>query len=287
MILQETIELNNGVAIPKLGLGTWLMEDAEAEQAVLDAVKIGYRHIDTAQAYGNEAGVGRGVRACGVPREDLFVVSKIAAEHKDYDSAAKSIDQTLSAMGLDYLDMMIIHSPQPWADVNQSNDRFFEGNVEAYRALEDALRAGKLRAIGVSNFQQGDLQNILENCTVVPQVNQVLCHVGNTPLHLIEFDNDHNIVTEAYSPVAHGAILGNDTVAKIADKYNVTVPQLCIRYCLQLGCVTLPKTSNPAHMETNAEVDFVISPEDMNALESVGAIDYGEASAFPVSGGKL
>ena len=287
MILQETMKLNNGVAIPKLGLGTWLMEDAEAEQAVIDAVKIGYRHIDTAQAYGNEAGVGRGVRACGIPREDLFVVSKVAAEHKDYDSAAQSIDQTLSAMGLDYLDMMIIHSPQPWMDVNQSDDRFFEGNVEAYRALEDALAAGKLRAIGVSNFQQGDLQNILENCSVVPQVNQVLCHVGNTPLHLIEFDNDHNIVTEAYSPVAHGAILDNSTVAAIADKYNVSVPQLCIRYCLQLDCVTLPKTSNPAHMATNAEVDFVISPEDMSALEAVGAIDYGEASMFPVYGGKL
>ncbi|WP_251198060.1 aldo/keto reductase [Anaerotardibacter muris] len=287
MILQETMELNNGVSIPKLGLGTWLMEDAEAERAVIDAVKIGYRHIDTAQAYGNEAGVGRGVRACGVPREDLFVVSKVAAEHKDYDSAAQSIDQTLSTMGLDYLDMMIIHSPQPWMDVNQSDDRFFEGNVEAYRALEDALRAGKLRAIGVSNFQQGDLENILANCSVVPQVNQVLCHVGNTPLHLIEFDNDHNIVTEAYSPVAHGAILDNSTVAAIADKYNVSVPQLCIRYCLQLDCVTLPKTSNPAHMATNAEVDFVISPEDMSALESVGAIDYGDASAFPVYGGKL
>ena len=287
MILQETYELNNGIAIPKLGLGTWFIDDSEADKAVIEAVKTGYRHIDTAQAYGNEAGVGRGVRACGVPREELFVVSKVAAECKDYDSAAKSIDKTLQDMGLDYLDMMIIHSPQPWVDVNIETDRFFEGNVEAYRALEDALAAGKLRAIGVSNFLQGDVQNILDNCSVVPAVNQVLCHVGNTPADILEFDRDRNIVTEAYSPVAHGAILKNEAIAEIAEHYGVTVPQLCIRYDIQLGCVALPKTANPAHMASNADIDFVISDADMDVLKAMSHTDYGDASMFPVYGGKL
>lgn len=287
MILQETYELNNGVSIPKLGLGTWFINDSAVDQAVIEAVKIGYRHIDTAQAYGNEAGVGRGVRACGVPRDKLFVVSKVAAENKSYDSAAKSIDKTLQDMGLDHLDMMIIHSPQPWVDVNQSADRFFEGNVEAYRALEDALSAGKLRAIGVSNFLQEDLQNILDNCSVVPAVDQVLCHVGNTPFDLMDFNREHGILTEAYSPVAHGAILKNSGIADIAEHYNASVPQLCIRYCLQLGCVALPKTANPAHMESNAQVDFEITDADMDALKAMKLTDYGDASVFPVYGGKM
>ena len=287
MILQETFELNNGVAIPKLGLGTWFIDDSAADQAVIEATKIGYRHIDTAQAYGNEVGVGRGVRACGIPRDELFVVSKVAAECKDYDSAAKSIDKTLADMGLDYLDMMIIHSPQPWIDVNTSDDRFFEGNVEAYRALEDALASGKLRAIGVSNFLPDDIHNILDNCSIVPAVNQVLCHVGNTPFELMDFNRTHGILTEAYSPVAHGAILKNGAIADIAAHYDATVPQLCIRYCLQLGCVTLPKTANPAHMAANAEVDFQITDADMDALKAMSLKDYGDASVFPVYGGKM
>ena len=186
-MLNETYTLNNGIQIPKLALGTWLIGDDAVADAVKSAIEIGYRHIDTAQAYDNERGVGEGVRTSGTSREELFVVSKVAAEHKDYKSAAKSIDQTLSTMGLDYLDMMIIHSPQPWAQVNQSDDRFFEGNIEAYRALEDAYTAGKLHSIGVSNFLEADLQNILDNCTVKPAVDQVLAHVGNVPVGLMQF----------------------------------------------------------------------------------------------------
>lgn len=161
-MLQEKITLSNGVKIPKLGLGTWFIPDDQAAEAVRQAASIGYRHIDTAQAYGNEAGVGAGVKSCGISREDMFVTSKVAAEHKTYESAARSIDESLMKMGLDYLDMMIIHSPQPWAEVNQSENRYVEGNREAWRALEDAYQAGKLKAIGVSNFQIGDLESLLE-----------------------------------------------------------------------------------------------------------------------------
>ena len=288
MILEESYTLNNGVNIPKLALGTWLIDDAAVADAVRAAVEIGYRHIDTAQAYGNERGVGEGVRACGIPRDELFVVSKVAGEHKTYEEAAVGIDDTLAKTGLDYLDMMIIHSPQPWVEVNQSDNRYPEGNIAAYRALEDALAAGKLRAIGVSNFLIDDLRNILDNCTVVPAVNQVLAHVGNVPFELARFCADNGIAVEAYSPIAHGEAGRIEGIADMAAKYGVTVAQLCIRYVIQLGMIALPKTANPARMRENAAIDFEIAPEDMDALNEAGGLaDYGDHSFWPVYGGKL
>lgn len=284
----KTLALSNGIVVPQLALGTWFIDDDKAAEAVHEAVKIGYRHVDTAQAYANERGVGEGVRTAGIPREELFVTTKVAAEHKDYESAARSIDESLAAMGLDYLDMMIIHSPQPWVEVNQSDDRYFEGNLEAWRALTDAYKAGKIRAIGVSNFQKEDIDNIWDNAEVKPMVNQVLCHISNTPLDLIDYCQSKGIVMEAYSPVAHGEALKNPKIAEMAAKYGVTIPQLCIRYDLQLGMITLPKTANPEHMKSNADVDFEISSEDMEALKHVEKIkDYGDAGIFPVYGGKL
>ena len=286
--MDNMLTLSNGVKIPQLGLGTWFIEDAKAAEAVQAAAKLGYRHFDTAQAYGNERGVGEGVRTCGVPREELFVVSKVAAEHKTYEAARQSIDETLQKMGLEYLDMMIIHSPQPWDKVNQCEDRYVEGNRAAWRALEEAYQAGKLRAIGVSNFQIGDLNSLLEACTVKPMVNQILLHISNTPLEVVEFCQKNGIVVEAYSPIAHGVILHQPEIEAMAQKYGVSVPQLCIRYTLQLGAVSLPKTANPAHMKTNAAVDFAISAEDMETLKHFKKIEsYGESSGFPVYGGKL
>ncbi len=288
MVLQEKLSLNNGVEIPKLALGTWLIDDDVVADAVRAAVEIGYRHIDTAQAYGNERGVGEGVRDCGIPRDELFVVSKVAAEHKTYGDAADSIDRTLLEMGLDYLDMMIIHSPQPWVEVNQSDDRHHEGNIEAYRALEDALSAGKLRAIGVSNFLVDDLRNILDNCSIKPAVDQVLAHVASIPAEVVAFCNDNDIAVEAYSPIAHGEAARITGIAEIAARYGVTVAQLCIRYVLQLGMIALPKTSNPDRMRENASVDFEIDAADMEALGKLDKLpDYGEGSIFPVFGGKM
>lgn len=241
-MLKETYTLNNGVAIPKLGLGTWFIDDDKVADAVREAVKIGYRHIDTAQAYGNERGVGEGVRTCGIPREELFVVSKVAAEHKTYEEAKAGIDGTLEKMGLDYLDMMIIHSPQPWVKVNQSDDRYVEGNRAAWRALEEAYKEGKLKAVGISNFQIGDIESLMETAEI----------------------------------------------KAMADKYGVTVPQLCIRYTIQLGTISLPKTANPEHMKSNTEVDFEISAEDMEALKNFKKIEsYGASSGFPVYGGRI
>lgn len=288
MIFEETYLLSNGVHIPKLGLGTWFIPDADAAQAVRDAVQTGYRHFDTAQAYENEQGVGEGIRTCGLPRTELFVTTKLAAETKTYAGAAAAIDGSLRKLGLDYIDLMLIHSPQPWEKVNQCEDRYVDGNRQAWRALEDAYQAGKLRAIGISNFERQDIDSLLSGCTVAPMVNQLLIHVSNTPFDLIAYSQSKGMVVEAYSPVAHGEMLKNPAVRAMADKYGVTVPQLCIRYTLQLGTLPLPKTADPGHMRDNAEVDFMISEGDMETLKRMERIkDYGEFSMFPVYGGKL
>lgn len=287
MFFNEKILLSNGVEIPKLGLGTWFIPDDHAAEAVKQAINIGYRLIDTAQAYGNETGIGIGIRECKIPRNELFIGSKIAAEHKSYDAAMKSIDETLNKMQLDYLDLMIIHSPQPWKEVNQSENRYYEENKMVWKALEDSYKAGKVRAIGISNFMEKDIDNLWESAEIKPMLNQVLCHISNTPVNLIKYCKSKGIVMEAYSPVAHGEALKNIKIREVAEKYGVSVPQLCIRYDIQLGMIAFPKTSNPEHMKANSEIDFIISDEDMELLMNVEKIkDYGEYSNFPVFGGK-
>ena len=286
MMLKETYTLANGVKIPKLGLGTWFIDDDKAAEAVREAVKLGYRLIDTAQAYGNERGVGEGVRTCGVAREELFVASKVAAELKTYEDAARSIDETLEKMGLDYLDQIIIHSPQPWTEFRVEK-RYFEENKAVWRALEDAQAAGKVRVIGVSNFLRDDLENLLSACRVKPMVNQILLHISNTDLDLVDYCKSQGIQVEAYSPIAHGEALKNPAIAKMAEKYGVSAARLCIRYVIQLGAVALPKTADPGHMADNADVDFVISDDDMETLKHMDHIaGYGDFNVFPVFSGK-
>jgi diketogulonate reductase-like aldo/keto reductase len=284
MILSETYTLSNSIAIPKIGLGTWFINSNDVVQAVKDAVKIGYRHIDTAQAYGNESGVGEGVRTSGVNREEMFVTTKLAAEVKSYKEAVASIDSSLKTLGLDYIDLMIIHSPKPWKKFLE-NDAYFEGNREAWRALEEAYKAGKLKAIGLSNFERADIDNILASCSVKPMVNQILAHISNTPKELIKYNQDKDVLVEAYSPFGHGQLFKNNEVKAVAEKYSVSVSQLAIRYCLQLNMLPLPKSTNPQHMKDNAAVNFVIDEKDMDLLKNIEPIeDYGEHSKFPVYG---
>ena len=286
MIFNESYTLSNSVNIPKLGLGTWMIDDTRVTEAVRQAVSLGYRHIDTAQAYQNEAGVGKGIHICGVPRGEIFVTSKVAAEAKSYETTAKSITTSLEKMGLDYIDLMIIHSPQPWAEW-RGEKRYFDANKDVWRALQDAYKAGHLKAIGVSNFLVDDLENLLAGCDIKPMVNQILTHVGKTPMELIRFCQDNGILVEAYSPIAHGEALKNAQIATIADKYSVSVAQLCIKYVLELGAVALPKTANPSHMKDNAMLDFTLSEEDMERLKAFTPFeDYGEYSRFPVFSGR-
>jgi len=284
MIFAETFQLSNGVQIPKLGLGTWRIGNEDAATVVRDALKIGYRHIDTAQAYENEAGVGEGIRESGIARDDVFVTTKLAAECKNYAQAKDQIDGSIAALALDHIDLMLIHSPQPWSEFREGKS-FDDGNLEAWRALEEAHRAGKLRAIGVSNFERADLDNLIDHGSVRPMVNQILAHISNTPFDLIEYSRSQGMLVEAYSPIAHGAVLDDQNLVEMAGKYGVGVAQLCIRYCLQLGLLPLPKTVNPQHMRSNAAVDFSISDEDMEVLKTIkSGTDYGQASRFPVFG---
>ena len=286
MILEETYMLANGVEVPKLGLGTWLVDDAAVGAQVLQALEFGYRHIDTAQAYGNERGVGEAVRRSFMPRGQIFVTDKIAAEHKGYKEALASIDQSLETMGLDYIDLMLIHSPQPW-DAWRGEERYVEENREVWRALEDAFRAGKLRAIGVSNFLEDDLESLMGGCVLRPMVNQILVHAGNTPTGLIDYCNSQGIQVEAYAPLGHGHVLEDPKLQKIAKGYHVSTAQLCIRYVLQLKAVALPKATSREHIALNASVDFEISAKDMKKLQSLDLdADYGEDAHFPVFSGK-
>jgi diketogulonate reductase-like aldo/keto reductase len=189
-------------------------------------------------------------------------------------------------MGLDSIDMMLIHSPQPWAEW-RGEQRYDAENKDVWRALEDAYTAGKLKAIGVSNFLEDDLENLLAGCAIKPMVNQILIHIGNPPLELIDFCQDNGIVVEAYSPIAHGEALKNAQIAAMAEKYRVSVAQLCIKYVLALGTVALPKTANPAHMRDNAMLDFTLSEQDVERLKAFTPIeDYGEHSHFPVFSGR-
>jgi diketogulonate reductase-like aldo/keto reductase len=284
-MLEETYTLSKGVRIPKLGLGTWMIDNTDVVAAVKQAISIGYRHIDTARAYGNEEGVGEAIRASGLSRDEIFVTTKLAAEVKSYEQAVRAIDESVRTIGLGHLDLMIIHSPQPWSEFG-GDDRYFEGNREAWSALEEAYEAGKLRAVGVSNFEREDIDNILTACRVRPMVNQILTHISNTPYGLIRYAQEQGILVEAYSPIAHGELLKNDSVREIAERYDVSVPQLSIRYCLQLGLLPLPKTENPKHMKSNAEVEFEISNDDMETLKNIDRIeDYGDARTMPVFGG--
>lgn len=280
-MLEETFILENGVAIPKLGFGTWMIDNEQAASYVREAIQVGYRHIDTAQAYGNEEGVGEGIRTSEIDRKDLFLTTKLAAEIKEYNQAVQAIDESLRKLSIDYIDLMIIHSPKPWA-VFQEDDHYFEGNIDAWRALEAAYQEGKIRAIGVSNFEVIDLENLLKNSQVKPMVNQILAHIGHTPFEVIDYSQKHGLIVEAYSPIAHGEMLKSTTIATIAKKYQVSISQLAIRYCLQLNLLPLPKTQNSDHMKNNSEVDFVISDEDMTALKALNQFDYGKSSEIPV-----
>ena len=273
--------LNNGVKAPALAYGTWLIKNENAANCVKMALEAGYRHIDTAQAYGNEEGVGQGIRESGLKREDIFITSKVKAEIKSYKKARQSIEDSLKRLGVDYIDLMLIHCPQPWA-LFRGPFRYFKQNIQVWKAMEEAYKEGKLKAIGVSNFLVDDLENIINNCEIKPMANQILLHIGNTPLDVTKFCQENDIVVEAYSPIAHGAALKDKTIKEYAEKYNVSVPQLCIKYTLQLNTISIPKASSEEHIKSNTELDFEISDEDMNELLKLNDINYGLDGWWPV-----
>lgn len=270
--LTETFALANGVQIPKIGFGTWQIEDGEpAYDSVTAALAAGYRHIDTARAYGTEASVGRAIRDSGLARDEIFLTTKLPAEVKEYDQAKASWAKTLAALDMDYVDLYLIHAPWPWEDMGKDCRA---GNIEVWRAMEEVYAAGHARAIGVSNFAVTDIESLVAASTVPPLVNQIRWFIGFTQAEVTTFCKANGILVEGYSPLATGAILDNEQVRAIADKYDRTVAQLCIRYLLEHDVLPLPKTTSAARMGENADVDFAISSEDLTYLD--GLVDTAE-----------
>lgn len=265
MILQETYTLMNGVKVPKIGLGTWqIPEGEETYNAVRWALESGYRHIDTAMAYGNENSVGKAIKDSGIPREEIFVTTKLPAQHKGYEIAWDCFNKSIAALGLDYIDMYLIHAPWPW---NEMGKDCTEGNIESWKAFEEIYDSGKVKSIGISNFEPKHIQPILDMCKHVPMVNQIRFHIGDIQKEILDFCQSRNIVITAYSPLATGRIIGNQEIVAMAEKYKVTPAQLCIRYCLQKNTIVIPKSTKKERIVSNVEVDFVMSGEDMEALD--------------------
>jgi len=266
-ILNETYTLNNEITIPKLAFGTWQIPNGSvAYESTLFALKSGYRHIDTALVYGNEESVGKAIVDSGIAREDIFLTTKLPAEIKTYDGALEAFETSIKNLGVEYVDLYIIHAPWPWSD---KGGDYTEGNIEAWKALEAIYETGRAKAIGVSNFAVKDLEAILESGTIVPAVNQIRFFIGSTQEEITQFSQSKDILIEAYSPLATGQILDDANVQKIAEKYGVTVAQVCIRYTIQRGTVSLPKSTHEEYILQNADVDFVIDDEDMAFLNEL------------------
>jgi len=267
MILHETYRLANGVLIPKVGFGTWQIPDGpQTYDAVTAALNAGYRHIDTAANYKNEASVGQAIRDRGLARDDVFVATKLESFIKSYDDTLKAFEQSRLALGVDVIDLYLIHAPWPWSEIGKNCD---SGNVEAFKAMERLYHEGKVRAIGVSNFSVADLENILNHCDVVPMVNQISFFVGHTQEDVVAFCQQHDILVEAYSPLAIGRLLTNPVVIAMAERYGVSPAQIAIRYCLEKKTLPLPKSVTEARIIENTQLDFVLTSKDVLTLDGV------------------
>lgn len=269
-MLTDTYTLNNGVKIPIIGFGTWQTPSGEvARDSVLAALNAGYRHIDTASAYGNEKSVGEGIKASGINRQKIFVTSKLFNTDHGYKKAKQAIDKSLERLGLDYLDLYLIHWPNPIA----MRDHWAELNAESWQAMEEAVKAGKIRAIGVSNFRKRHLDALLKNAEIKPAVNQNYLNPSDMQPELVAYDNKLGILNEAYSPLGTGGLLGNKTVNEVAARYNKSAAQVLIRWSLQHKFLPLPKSVHPKYIKANAEVfDFEISSEDMKTLDGLRGV---------------
>ena len=268
--LGDTYTLNNGVKIPIIGFGTWQTPDGDvAEHAVESALNAGYRHIDTAAAYGNEESVGEALKRSGVNRHDLFITTKLWNADHGYRSAKAAIDRSLQNLKVDYLDLYLIHWPNP-VDMR---DHWAEANAESWRAMEEAVQAGKIRAIGVSNFRKRHLDELLKTAEIKPVVNQIMLNPSDLQPDVVKVNNELKLLSEAYSPLGTGGLLGNETVNEIASEVGKSPAQVLIRWSLEHGFLPLPKSVHDKYIRANAEVfDFNLSSEQMNKLDSLHGV---------------
>ncbi|GLY68068.1 aldo/keto reductase [Amycolatopsis taiwanensis] len=263
MVSIPTFTLNNGVSMPQLGFGVFQIPDEETTAAVATALEAGYRSIDTAAVYGNERGVGRAIADSGIPRSELFITTKLWNDDQGYDTALRAFDTSLDKLGLDHVDLYLIHWPTP------ARDRY----LDTWRALEKLLADGRTRAIGVSNFQPAHLERLLEHTGITPAVNQVELHPALQQHELRAFHAEHGIATEAWSPLAKGRILGEEAIVTIAKAYGVTPAQVVLRWHLQTGNIVIPKSATAERIRENLDVfGFELTQADLTAL---AALDRG------------
>lgn len=260
----DCFTLSNGVKIPCIGYGTWQTPDGEiTENCVKNAIDAGYRHIDTAFAYGNEASVGAGIKKAGVARDELFVTTKHWVTERGYEKTVNAVETSLKLLGLDYLDLYLVH----WPCVEKCSPDWEEINLDTWRGFEKMYKDGKIRAIGVSNYQQKHLETLFNNAEIKPMVNQLEFHPGYTQIDNIRFAQENGLLVEAWSPLGSGAVLNDEGLKAMAAKYGKSVAQLCVKLALQNNILPLPKSTNPDRMAANAEVfDFEISEEDVKTL---------------------
>jgi diketogulonate reductase-like aldo/keto reductase len=274
MILKHTMTLSNGVVIPLLGFGTWQIKDGEdAYASTLAALTAGYRHIDTAAAYGNEGSVGRAIKDSGIPRKDVFITTKLESHIKNYSQTLIEFEQSRKRLGVAYIDLYLIHAPWPWSEW-QSNPDYSEGNIAAWKAMETLYREKKIRSIGVSNFEIHHLEKLLKAIDIFPHANQIPLWIGRPQKELRAFCQSKTIAIEAYSPLATGRIFKLELLHTLAKKYGKTPAQIAIRFTVDLGAITLPKSTHPTRIIENGQLDFKLDKADLKQLLELENLDY-------------
>lgn len=265
--MNKNYTLNNGLEIPVVGFGTWQTPDGEvAELSVITALKAGYTHIDTAAAYKNEESVGRAIKKSGLNREDLYITTKLANPSHTYEDAQQSIKDSLEKLDLDYIDLYLIHWPNPVTSRHEWKKR----NADSWRAMEEAVDAGLIKSIGVSNFHPHHIDALLETARIKPAVNQILLNPSDMQEELVRYNKKHDILSEAYSPLGTGKIFEVESLKDLASKYNKTVAQVVIRWSLHHGFLPLPKSVTPERIVSNFDVyDFELSPEDIALIDGL------------------
>ena len=266
MDLQTRIPICNGTSIPCVGFGTWKTPNDEAAASVAEALRVGYRHIDTATAYGNEPGVGKAIAESGIPRGEIFLTSKLWNPHQGYQSTLDAFERSLDKLQTDYLDLYLIH----WPHDRKYFDNWEEMNIETWRAFEKLYKDGRIKAIGVSNFRPRHLENLFNNCEIKPMVDQIEIHPGMAQDDMLAYCREHDMVVEGWSPMATGRIFSVPEVQELAAKYERTVAQIVLRWHVQRGVIPLPKSVTPSRIAENSRIfDFELEPEDMARISAL------------------